>query len=193
MLIVPVVVTAYIATNLDNLLLLIGLLAQYATARRNVLAGYTVGMLALGLASLAIGKAAEAIPVAYLGWLGLIPIAAGVYALLALLRAPTADAPSPSRAGPVFVVAALTQLSNGADTIATFSILVADSASGVEPWLFTTFIAMIAVFAATASFTLAHPWLGGAATRYSRYITPFLMIAIGSYVLANTLTDVAPG
>ena len=160
MLIVPVVMTAYVATNLDNLLLLIGLLAQHPSARAKVFGGYAAGMLALGLVSLAVGKAAEAIPVAYLGWLGVIPISAGVYALISLLRDTALESAPTTRTGPILAITALTQMSNGADTVATFSILIADSATGVEGWLAATFVLMIGAFAVAASYALRHPWLG---------------------------------
>lgn len=195
-LIVPVAAGAYVATNLDNLILLISLHARYSSRRLQVSLGYGLGMLIVGVIALVVGKAAEIIPVQYIGLLGLVPLIVGLRALFVVLRQhPPGTDPDP-RTGDgraVMVVTLVTQLSNGADTIVTFSILFADSGPATDLLISATFLAMLVLFAAAAVVALSHPWLAREARRIGHYVTPLLMIAIGAYVLTNTATDRVPG
>lgn len=74
MTIIPIVASAYIATNADNFILLVALLARYRNHTSNVVAGYLTCMLILGFVGYWIGAAANLMPVEFLGLLGFVPV-----------------------------------------------------------------------------------------------------------------------
>ncbi len=190
--IVPVAVAAYVATNLDNTAVLVALLARYRERRVAVAAGYLTGMAALIAIGFGASAAAAAIPVEYLGLLGIVPIGVGCFWLL---RPPSTDAESPNglpatRPGTAFVVAASSQLANGTDSFLTFSVLFADSSAQADILTLITLSTCAAIVVLAALYGTR----GGSFRRHvaelAMRIAPYLMIAIGVYVLADTATDV---
>lgn len=197
LIIVGVGAGAFIATNLDNLLLLVAMYARYAERPGTVTAGYVFGMLLICLAALLLGETGDYIPLDWLGLLGLVPMTLGILALWKLFRrsaAETADSfgESDSRRT-IFSLLASTQLSNGADTIITFTILFAESGDPADYLLVPTFLAMIGVFAGLAYYSVKQAKLGQVLRRYGQYVTPFILILVGFYILSNTATDLVPG
>lgn len=195
--IIGVAAVAFIGTNLDNLLLLVAMYARYERQPGTVTAGYFAGMLAVGLIAVLIGEVGEFIPLAYLGLLGVVPIAMGVFALWKLFRkvgiGPAAAVVTADNRLAVFSTLLTTQLSNGTDTIITFSTLLADSNDRADYLLFPTFLAMIGVFSALAYYLLKHGRARRFLSRYGQYVTPVILILVGLYIIDNTLTDLVPG
>ena len=129
--IIPIAAGAYLATNLDNLTLLAVLLARYPERRDTVIAGFLVSAGLLAGCGFAISYATAAVPVKYLGLLGLVPITIGLVGVSRLIRERSgrdASGPqSPRIAGAAFVATVGSQLGNGSDTLITFAALFADS------------------------------------------------------------------
>ena len=196
LIIVPVTAAAFVATNMDNLVLLVALLSRHARQSAPVIAGYAAAMALLLGVSFALGRAAEVIPVSYLGYLGLVPLGMGIFGLIAVFR-PRQDA-LPDSATPVgkpvavAIATALTQLSNGTDTLLTFSALFADSSARADILVSATFAGMTGLFCITGLYILKHESLGQRLRRASLYLAPLLLIFIGTYILADTMTDKAP-
>lgn len=195
--IIGVTVGAFIGTNLDNLVLLVALYSGYKQQSRMVTAGYITGMTLIGLICFIIGEAGEAIPVAYLGMLGVVPMGMGIMALFQLFkRHQTGKVTSAGiNAGPwtVFVTTFMTQLSNGTDSIITFSIFLADSSDGADYLIASTFLVMVALFALLANYSLKHRKVSDFLGHYGPYITPFILILVGIFILSNTASDMMPG
>ena len=84
--VVAVAAGAFMATNLDNLVLMIGLFGRYDDRRYEVLFGYLVGMLVIGAATFYVGKLAGNAPVQYLGLLGVVPVLIGLAEIMRLFR-----------------------------------------------------------------------------------------------------------
>jgi cadmium resistance protein CadD (predicted permease) len=195
--IVVIAAGAFIGTNLDNLLLLVALHRRFGDHARMVTAGYFSGMILIGAISFVIGEAGEFVPIAYLGLLGLIPILIGVHGLIALTR----NKQSEEMTGPgiyknhhaIFITVLMTQLSNSADSIITFSVLFADSADVADYLIAPTFLAMTGGFAWLSLYALKRRRLGNFLARYGNYVTPFILILVGIYVLSNTASDLMPG
>jgi len=188
---------AFIGTNLDNLVLLVALYARYEKHATWVTVGYLSGMTLIGAICLAIGELGELIPIAYLGLLGVIPIVIGVIGLLHLFQdAPTDEVPSiaiDNNRNAIVVTTLTTQLSNGADSIITFSVLLADSSDVSDYLIEPVFLIMSCIFAGTAYYSLKHRKVSQFLGHYGHYVTPFILILVGIYILANTATDLAPG
>ena len=123
----------FAATNVDNLVLLVGWMLSGRVPRHHIFIGYALGMGALLAIAFGLGFSSNAIPVQYLGYLGIIPILLGAKMLVDLRResAPPggalqfagrtanvdADAVQrPGTQGSIFAIAS-TKLANGVDTI----------------------------------------------------------------------------
>jgi len=188
---------AFIATNLDNLVLLVALYSRYESNTNTVTLGYLTGMILIGAICLGIGELGELIPLAYLGLLGIIPMLIGVIALFHLFQKPAFDAaPADTyHTSPwaIFVATLTTQLSNGADSIITFSVFMADSSDASDYLIESTFLGMSCVFAGVAYYSLKHRKVSQFLDHYGHYVTPFILILVGCYVLSNTATDLMPG
>ena len=195
--VIAVTTGAFVGTNLDNLLLLTAMYSRYERHPGVVTAGYFAGMMLIGVIALAIGEVGEFIPLTYLGLLGVVPMLMGVLALLNLFRDKEVGEPdgivTAGNRLTVFLALISTQLSNGADTIITFSALLADSTDTADYLVAPTFLIMIGVFNGVALYTLKHRRLGLFVGRYGPYVIPFILILVGFYILSNTASDLVPG
>jgi cadmium resistance protein CadD (predicted permease) len=188
---------AYVGTNLDNLLLLVTFHSRYKDQSSAVTAAYVAVMILVGALGFLIGKGGNLIPIDYLGLLGIIPMLIGVWALLQLLRRPPQKQKSETVTSfgikAVFLAVFMTQLSNGTDSIITFSILFADSGDTPDLVIVLAFFGMVCLFAWLAFYLLKHRKTSDILQRYGHYATPFILILVGYYILSNTATDLMPG
>lgn len=188
---------AFIGTNLDNLLLLVAMYARYARQAGTVTAGYVFGMILICLIALLLGETGDYIPLDWLGLLGFVPMTMGILALWKLFRkhgGETSGALVENHSRrTIFSILATTQLSNGADTIITFTILFAESGDPADYVLVPTFLAMIGVFSGLAYYSVKQAKLGRVLRRYGKYVTPVILILVGFYILSNTASDLVPG
>jgi cadmium resistance protein CadD (predicted permease) len=176
------VLLAHAATNIDNLALMLAL--GPASGPRRVALGYVAAQALVIAAAVAVGAGAEALPASALGWFGLLPIALGVRALLA--RGGEAAGP---RGRLAFGALVATFLGLSADSFAIVAGLLADSAATFDPWALGGAAASVAAFAAAGMLAgAAGGAFGRVAARLDRF-APFVMIAAGLYMLADTLTD----
>lgn len=191
--IIPVTVAAFAGTNLDNVLLLIALLSAGGIRRRQVIGGYLFAMFLLLGISFAVGKAAELVPAGYLGYLGIVPFSLGIISLIRLIpgdqSGPADPEPKLRSASSVLVATTLIQLSNSADTLATFSVLLAESTVIADGLILITYMGMVAMACATALFFLKYRRIGAVMERIGRYLTPLILLAVGAYILSDTVTD----
>ena len=175
---------AYAATNLDNFLLLCGLIGGGAR-RRSVTVGFvTAGGLILLLA-LSFSVLSYLVSPAMLGYLGVVPIALG---LRILIYDGVATEGTPQLAKGVFGVAALLT-ANSLDTVATFAPMFAESEAIVRFALVVGYIAS-AIVLITAVLRITRR-LSRLAIKKSaaQKITGVVMILVGAYVLSDSGTD----
>lgn len=71
-------VAAYVATNIDNLFVLLGFLAEAGRERRHVIAGQYAGSLALIVGSVLFAALLTRLPAGYVGLLGFLPVGVGL-------------------------------------------------------------------------------------------------------------------
>jgi cadmium resistance protein CadD (predicted permease) len=183
---------AYIGTSLDNLILLTAFYSRYISHAKLVTAGYIGGMILIGLLIFIIGEAGDLIPVAYLGSLGVIPIVIGVKGLVEQFHKRLPGDPEAAIANggrTVFLSVLLTQLGNSTDTIITFSVLQFDSKDTMDYVISGTFVLMAFVFAGIGYYAIKHQKLQGFLARYGRWLTPFILILVGIYIINDTATD----
>ena len=193
--VVVVAAGAFMATNLDNLVLMIGLFGRYSDRRQDVLFGYLTGMLIIAAVTFYVGKLASTAPVEYLGLLGIVPVLIGVAELVRLFRNKgVVRDPVVPGAGSTAMVATLTaQLGNSTDTIITYSVLFSDANDLADYLVLAAFAGMALLLALVAYLALRHPWLSRPVQLYGHYITPLILITVGMFVLSNTALDMLPG
>ena len=197
LIVVGVTAGAFIGTNMDNFLLLVTMYSRYFRHPWAVTAGYVAGMILIAIITIAIGELGDLIPIAYLGLLGVIPMMMGVFALWKLFRGPQPDEVNSTFAGnsglAIFTALIAIQLSNGTDTIITFSALYADSSDPSDFIVAPTFFTMVGIFSWVAYYSVRHPGLGQLLARYGKYVTPFILILVGFYIFTDTASDLVPG
>ena len=194
--IIPIAAGAYVATNLDNFILLVALLARYRNHTSNVIAGYFACVLIVGFVGLGIGKASHIAPVEYLGLLGFVPISIGAVELIQLRRrkakVTVAKEKSVDGLQKVFMATLFSQLGNGADTIIIFGVLFIDSMPSADILTIFTLATMAVIFVFVGIYAVRHPALCEWIDRYAYRAMPFVLIIVGVYILANTATDLLP-
>lgn len=176
-------IVLFAATNIDDIFILLGFLADRRMRPVHVVVGQYVGIGIL-IALSGIGAfAALLIPAAYVGLMGLLPIAIGLKQLLS--RSDDED-PATRRAGlgTVASVAAVT-IANGGDNVAVYVPVFATRTVFECLVLVAVFAAMIAVWLAGAYWLVTHPTLGAPVRRYGRMVTPFVLIALGVWIIVE--------
>ncbi len=181
---------SFVATSFDNFTLLLGFFSDPRYSRRRVLLGYVASTLGMVVLAYALSTAVELAPTRVLGLLGIIPLAFGLQGLYRLWRPRPAEGADGDVVGETgFVAVLLVMLANSGDTFGVFVSLFADTAEGLELWILTSAVAMAAAYAVLARWLVSHAGAARTIQRIARVVLPFLLIAIGLYILADTRTD----
>lgn len=170
---------ALVMTNLDNLALMVALLARLPA--RKVAGAYALALGIILILALLVAEGAQAFP-RYVGYLGVVPILLG---LRELLRR-HGEAPATAERASTFVALVLTFLSVSTDSLSVLAPLLADAAPGYR------FAGLYGAVAAGSALVLAGLGASGLSARLGAMLerlAPFVMIAVGIYVLLNTATD----
>ena len=192
-LIALIALVAALATGIDNLIVLSGLLALSGTRRSPVFRGYMVGSLVPLAGAWLVARAGTLVPVEYLGLLGLVPLVLGVLQLSAQQRrgaeSGSADeAPTPVEV-PGAMTLALTFLALNGDALAVFVPLMAESPAMLDLVVVGAASAAVVFLWWAAILAVTHPGLHRLVQRWGPKVTPYVLIAVGLYVLADTPTD----
>lgn len=171
---------AFAATNLDDLFLLVAWFAAGRCRPRDIVLGQYAGIGALFAASAAASMASLFVPVEYLHWLGVLPILIGLHMLL---RGGDTDGAG-VQAESVASVAAVT-VANGADNVGVYVPLF----SVASPWTIgiygVVFAVMIALWCLLARWLVRHPAAGTSLRNWSPPLAPWMLVAIGMWILAR--------
>jgi cadmium resistance protein CadD (predicted permease) len=187
-----VALTAFVSTNMDNLVLLTALLGQRGQRAAAVLVGYVASIAIIAACGLVAARAADAIPLRVIGYLGFVPLAMGVHRLSGALRSATAIAEAPGVPSTLGVggVAVLT-LSNGADTLAVLLPLFAETPEPLTIVLAATLVVAALIWFVLATRIAGHSWVRARVAKVERLLVPLLLIAVGLYILLDSPTDTA--
>jgi len=189
--VVALTLGSFVATSFDNFTLLLGFFSDPRYARRRVLLGYVASTLGMVVLAYALSTAVELAPARLLGLLGIVPLAFGLQGLYRLWRPSIASGRTEDdEAGETgFVAVLLVMLANSGDTFGVFVSLFADTAEGLELWILISAVAMAATYAVLARWLVSHEGAAETIQQVARVLLPFLLIAIGLYILADTRTD----
>ena len=200
-------IAAFVATNIDDLLLLALFFSQVnATFRkRHIVAGQYLGFTALVIASLPGFFGGFIVPRAWIGLLGLLPIAIGISQLIkreetekqvqAVVDNP-GDSNPPGRSlfgslisPQTYSVAAVT-FANGGDNIAIYVPLFASSNIARLGIVLGVFFILVGIWCYLAYQIARYPGVTQFLTRYGDTLVPLVLIGLGVYILVESGTPI---
>jgi cadmium resistance protein CadD (predicted permease) len=178
-------VVAFAATNADDLFILTAFFADPSARARGVVLGQYLGIAALTLASMACAFAALAIPAAWVGLLGLLPLAIGIKKLRDGRRREGETLPLRGTSTTAVSVAAVT-VANGGDNVAVYIPLFASSPRADWPLLAGLFAVLTGLWCVAALTLVGHRTIGPPLRRYGRRVLPWVLIGLGVSILVRS-------
>lgn len=195
---IPTGITAFTATNLDDLVILTLLFSQANATfrRRHIVIGQYLGFIALLVVSLPGFFGRSILPHYLIGLLGLVPIAMGLSRLLnpendaseepEVATEPSESSPLQSLLSPqAYSVAAIT-VANGSDNIGIYVPLFANSEWKSLLVIIAIFLSLVGVWCyATYKLTL-QPAIASLLTRYGNHLVPYVLIGLGVTIILDS-------
>ncbi len=179
-------VVLFVATNADDLFLLLAWFAERRQPTRQIVAGQFVGQSLILAFSILIALAVVTVAAAWVRVAGLLPLAFGVRRLATLMRSgPTP--PEMQRATTARGVAGvgLLTLSTGGDNLGAYAPLFATHARGDAVGLVAVSLAMTGLWCLLGWSLVAHPRSEAFVLRCGTFLVPLVLIAIGISILAS--------
>jgi cadmium resistance protein CadD (predicted permease) len=182
----------FVTTNVDDLFVLLTLFGDSTFRPREVVVGQLLAMSLI--VALSVGGALLAIVVApaYVGLLGLAPLGIGLFTLFHRGRdddddehAVTPLSRSGSGLGRVVAVTLVT-LANGGDNLAVYIPLFASRNLLEQGLMAGVFLLLTAAWCWAAQQLINHPRFGAPIRRFSRPASPYVLIALGLYILIDS-------
>lgn len=195
--------TAFTATNLDDILILLLFFSQVNAVfrRRHIVFGQFLGFTALVFASLPGFFGRLIFPPDWIGMLGLLPIAIG---LSRLLNPETDDSEAEAEleqseksffssflSPQTYSVAAVT-VANGGDNIGIYVPLFASNTLESLAVILAVFFAMVGVWCYAAYRLIQMRAIADTLTRYGNQLVPFVLIGLGIAILVKSGTLASP-
>ena len=200
-------VTSFVATNIDDILILMIFFAQVNTKFRpkHIFIGQYLGFTVLIALSLPGFLGGMVLPKAWIGLLGLIPIAIGIKHLVDQKNNeteiqlvsderdyPKAFRPVLSKLASLFVpqtyqVASIT-VANGGDNVGIYIPLFASSNLPTLGVILSVFFVMVSLWCFVAYQLTRHPIVAQKLTHHGDAIVPYVLIGLGLFILIDSET-----
>jgi cadmium resistance protein CadD (predicted permease) len=180
-------ILAFVSSNIDDIFLLMLFFGDRNFKPREIILGQFVGIAALIGISLVFSLIGLVIGKAYIGLLGLLPIYLGIKGVVRLFSKEQQNddnhlaAKKGNRSNP-WIVSGVT-IANGGDNIGIYVPLFATLAWPQKITVVSIFFMMTAVWCILARYLSRHPLMAKAIDRYGHIVTPFVLIALGIYIL----------
>lgn len=174
--ILGVAVVLFASTNIDNIFILLSFFSNPQYRARKVIIGQYLGIAVLVGVSILASLISLVFEPAYVGLLGLLPVALGVKKLFDLRRGGEDIDSEQKKAsvGKVLSVASVTA-ANGGDNIGIYTPVFATSSTPAIVIIIVVFATMVAVWLAFAHWLVYHPALGAPIRRCTQGITRCLI------------------
>lgn len=193
---IPTGLTAFTATNLDDIVILLLFFSQVDAVfrRRHIVTGQYIGFAALVAASLPSFFGNLFLPRPWIGLLGILPIMIGLGRLLDQNtdeEEVVEQGEKPWFTGflspQTYSVAAVT-FANGGDNIGIYVPLFANSTWESLLAILGVFFSLVGVWCYTAYRLIQLPAIAETLTRYGNYLVPFVLIGLGILILVDSHT-----
>lgn len=196
---IPTGITAFTATNLDDIIILLLFFSQVNAVfrRQHIVMGQYFGFAALVLVSLSGFFGSLMFPRPWVGMLGLVPIALGISRLL---NRDSDDSDENTEAEPsersflssvlspqTYSVAAVT-FANGGDNVGIYVPLFASCTWESLLVVLSIFFSLVGVWCYTAYQLTRLPGIADLLIRYGNYLVPFVLIGLGALILIDSHT-----
>ena len=181
--------TVYVATNIDNFLVLLAFFAHDGYTDAETVLGHFLGIGLLVAASLLGARAALLMPTPAVGLLGLVPLGLGLRRLLAGSGAgPVTNAPDRRpRVGRTLAVAGAA-IGNGGDNVAAYVPFFAVLSSVELAGSLAAFAILTGLWCLAARALVAHPVSGLIVRRGGDRLAGVVMIGLGVAILVRSGT-----
>jgi cadmium resistance protein CadD (predicted permease) len=188
MALVGLALALFASTNVDDIFVLVGFFSDPRLQVRDIVIGQYAGIAALFGVSVAVSMLSLVIPGAYLGFLGIAPIAIGGKKLLDLDRGrdrteESLEVHPVSRAYMRTAAVALVTIANGGDNIGVYTPTFAIRSGHEVAMIALVFAVMTALWCFIAHSIVNHPKLGAPIRRYGRRVAPIVLIGLGFLIL----------
>jgi cadmium resistance protein CadD (predicted permease) len=179
----------FVGTDIDDIVVLTVLfLASRATgvpSGRQIAGGQYLGIAALLAVSAVAAAGLIIVPARWIGLLGLVPLAIGLWGLIRRASA-TEEAPdAPVTAAGALSVAAVT-IANGADNLSVYIPLLRTIGVGDGLLTAAVFAVMIAVWLALGAWLSSHRRIVEAVGRFGGWLVPAVFVAIGVLIVIRS-------
>jgi cadmium resistance transport/sequestration family protein len=195
--------TAFTATNLDDVLILMLFFSQVNSVfrRQHIVAGQYFGFAALVLASLPGFFGSLVFPRPWIGLLGLLPIAIGISRLVnynsededAEPETPASQSLFSNFVSPQTCSVAAVTFANGGDNVGIYVPLFANCTWDSLIVILSVFFSLVGAWCYTAYQLTRLPAIADHLTRYGNLLVPFVLIGLGTLILVDSHTLEHPG
>ncbi|MGA8844396.1 MAG: cadmium resistance transporter [Nitrososphaeraceae archaeon] len=186
-------ISAFIATNIDDIFVLMFFFSNSTFEKGQVIAGQYLGIGLLVAISTLGALLSLVIPLYFIGLLGLVPITIGLIRLVKWSKKDKLIFEQPNQRTSkwhhlsMLTVAAVT-FSNGGDNIGIYTPFFAKYNSAIEVvLLIIIFMVMTAIWCAVSYYLVSHPFVARRIRKTGDIIFPFVLIGLGIFILISGL------
>jgi cadmium resistance protein CadD (predicted permease) len=179
----------FATTNIDDMVVLIGLLAVRGYRTRNIFIGHSIGLGILIATSLFAALAALVIKKEYVGFLGIFPILLGIWRgqsqlKRSIVRQGDQNAIQLSRRGTIVPIA-LVVLAAGGDNLSAYIPLLAAQSGPERIAIIVVFTLLTGIWYFAALLIARNPKIGPRLQYWGNRIVPLFLICLGIYILTS--------
>jgi cadmium resistance protein CadD (predicted permease) len=181
-------VAAFASTNIDDAFVLLAFFSDRRFSVTQIVAGQYLGMTLLVAAGLGVAFAALALPSAYISYLGLAPIGIGINRLRIVLgeRKHGSATPGVPASGKALASIISVTVANGGDNIGTYAPLFVQHDRIQNTVICLVFATMTGIWCFVGASLVSHPVVGKHIREWGHWVVPFVLIAIGGYILLKS-------
>jgi cadmium resistance protein CadD (predicted permease) len=190
-------IVVFASTNIDDIFIVSAFFADPHLDRRSVVIGQFVGIGTLVLVSVLAALLAVALPAGWVALLGLVPLLLGISKLLALRHSTAREAPEVEEHqlrdkehlterrlhSQILAIAAVT-VANGGDNLGVYIPLFASTPHGIPVYV-SVFAVLTALWCVLGYLLVNNRFVGSVIGRYGHRALPFVLLALGLYILAG--------
>ncbi len=179
-------IIAYISTNIDDIFVIMILLAQAAKgAKGQLIAGHFLGVGIVTAISMLGAFGLQNLPLKYVGILGLVPIGLGIKAWLDHKKGADDD-DAPDAKGVSLLSMAMITLGNGADNVGVYIPLFTGFTGMERIGAVVVFAVLTALWAFFANSLAEFPKVKTAVGKYKHIVIPAVFILLGVYIILDS-------
>ena len=173
-------IIAYISTNIDDIFVIMILLASAGAAKSRVVAGHFLGVGLITAISMLGAFGLQNLPLKYVGFLGLVPIALGAKAWF------DRDDDETDAKGTGVLSMAMITLGNGADNVGVYIPLFTGFSGAERIGAVIIFVVMTALWLWFANSLAEFPKVKAIIEKYKSIAIPLVFIALGVFIILDS-------